>query len=83
MEEVIRYRHGEAHLGVVRGADGRRLLVSFFKGANALLRVSADNFWLPHEALVRVTLDDNAVNAPPICRQSSCALRRPPDVFDH
>jgi hypothetical protein len=60
VQEILVYRNGEAHVGVVDETQRRRGLVSFLRAVNYLLRHHPDTFWHPHGDLVRVALDENA-----------------------
>jgi hypothetical protein len=58
--ELIGYRNGEAHLGIIDATLKNRAFVSFLNVVTAVFPVANDNFWDPHAQLVRVTLDNNA-----------------------
>jgi hypothetical protein len=62
--ELLAQRNGEVHLGVIDATTQGRTIVSFVKAMNLLLSVSEeefDQFWSPHNELVKTILDDNAM----------------------
>jgi hypothetical protein len=61
--ELLAQRNGEVHLGVIDATTQGRTIVSFVKTMNLLLGVSEkelDQFWSPHNELVKAILDDQA-----------------------
>lgn len=61
--DILAQRNGEIHLGVIDETLRVRTFSSFVKASNVLLGVSAeefDQFWSPHNELVRTVLDDQA-----------------------
>lgn len=60
VRDLLRYRNGEAHLGVVDTSKRRAAAVTFFRSINALLRLKPKKFWSPHEDLLKALLDEDA-----------------------
>lgn len=61
--ELLAQRNGEVHLGVIDEAMRGRTIFSFVKAMNLLLGVTSeefDQFWSPHNELVKSILDDQA-----------------------
>ena len=61
--ELLAQRNGEVHLGVIDETMRVRTFSSFVKATNLLLGVSEeefDQFWSPHNELVKAILDDQA-----------------------
>jgi hypothetical protein len=63
VDELLAQRNGEVHLGVIDETMRVRTFFSFVKATNLLLGVSEvdfDQFWSPHNELVKAILDDQA-----------------------
>lgn len=55
--ELVRFRNGEAHLGMHGGGDPTKALADFAR-AISLLRIEPEEFWGEHAELVRATIDE-------------------------
>lgn len=58
--ELLAFRNGQAHLGVVDASKRRATAVSFFRIINALLKKKPASFWGHQQGLVKTMLDEDA-----------------------
>ena len=58
--ELLAFRNGEAHLGMIDASKRRAAAVSFFRVINARLKKKPGSFWGPHQGLVKTLLDEDA-----------------------
>lgn len=60
VEDVLRFRNGEAHIGAPGSTDHRVAFVAFLTALSELLRVSMEAFWGEHAEFVQVLIDETA-----------------------
>jgi hypothetical protein len=58
--ELLTYRNGVAHLGMIDATLQRRALNSFLQGFSAVLDLDPEEFWSPHYEFVRAILDEDS-----------------------
>jgi hypothetical protein len=57
IRDLLHYRNGEAHLGIVDASKRRAAAVVFFRAINGLLTIDPEKFWAPHAEMVATLLN--------------------------